>query len=73
MIQEHLSKEAGVLLTNADSPTLSLTRCLLRAASNRMILLLLLIAERIAPVLQQAREQFHELDAGRIDGFGELP
>ena len=72
MIQEHLGKEAGVVLTNADFSTLSITRCLLRAASNRKILLLL-IAERIAPVLQQAREQFHELDAGRIDGFGELP
>jgi hypothetical protein len=32
---------------------------------NRMILLLL-IAERIAPVLQQAREQFRELDTGRM-------
>jgi hypothetical protein len=36
------------------------------------MILLLLIAERIAPVLQQAREQFHELDTGRIDGLGEL-
>jgi hypothetical protein len=37
------------------------------------MILLLLIAERITPVMQQAREQFHELDPGRIDGVGELP
>jgi hypothetical protein len=37
------------------------------------MILLLLIAERITPVLQQAREQFHELDTARIGGFGELP
>jgi hypothetical protein len=36
------------------------------------MILLLLIAERVAPVLQQAPAQFRELDPGRIDGFGEL-